>query len=107
MVTENGNVFPADIGGGVTRKVLSWSKNLMIVELRFPKGAVGTKHAHPHEQIGYIVSGSLVYQEEGSEDRVLRTGDSYHVAPNAVHGVEILEDTVLLDVFTPMREDFL
>ena len=107
MVTENRNVSPADIGGGVTRKVLSWSRDLMIVELRFPKGAVGARHSHPREQIGYIVSGRLIYQEEGSEDRVLQTGDSYHVAPNAVHGVEILEDTVLLDVFTPMREDFL
>ena len=106
MFTENKAVPSADIGGGVTRKVLSYSSNLMTVELLFPKGAVGALHSHPHEQIGYIISGSLVYQEEGCEDKILHTGDTYYVAPNVVHGVQILEDTKLLDVFTPMREDF-
>ena len=65
MFTENKNVEATDLGGGVTRKILSYSKNLMTVELQFQKGAVGAKHSHPHEQIGYIVSGRLIYQEEG------------------------------------------
>ena len=107
MFTENKTVSPTDLGGGVKRKILSYSNNLMTVELTFPKGATGAKHSHPHEQIGYIVSGSLIYQEEGQEDKILHTGDTYYVAPNIVHGVEILEDTKLLDIFTPMREDFL
>ncbi|MCD8225466.1 MAG: cupin domain-containing protein [Clostridiales bacterium] len=107
MFTENKSVQPQDIGGGVSRKILSYSKNLMIVELHFPKGSFGAKHSHPHEQIGYIISGRLVYEEEGCEDKELQTGDSYHVKPDVVHGVRILEDTVLLDIFTPMREDFL
>ena len=68
MFTENKTINGRDIGGGVTRKVLSYSPNLMTVELKFPAGAVGAKHSHPHEQIGYIVSGSLVYQEEGQPD---------------------------------------
>ena len=107
MFTENKTVSPTDLGGGVKRKILSYSNNLMTVELTFPKGATGAKHSHPHEQIGYIVSGSLIYQEEGQEDKILHTGDTYYVAPNIVHGVEILEDTKLLDIFTPMREDFI
>ena len=107
MFTENKNIPSTDIGGGVTRKILSYSKNLMTVELTFPKGAIGAKHSHPHEQIGYIVSGSLIYQEEGQADKILHTGDTYYVAPDVVHGVEILEDTRLLDIFTPMREDFI
>ena len=107
MVTENKNIPSTDLGGGVTRKVLSYSQNLMTVELRFEKGSFGAKHSHPHEQIGYIISGKLVYQEEGCEDRILGTGDTYYVAPNVVHGVQILEDTKLLDIFTPMREDFI
>ena len=90
----------------VSIRILSYSKNLMAAELLFPKGAVGAKHSHPHEQIGYLISGRLIYQEEGSPDRILETGDTYYVAPNVVHGVEILEDTKLLDIFTPMREDF-
>ena len=106
MFTENRNVPAKDLGGGVERKVLSYSKNLMACELTFEKGAVGAPHSHPHEQIGYIISGKLVYQEEGCEDKILGTGDTYYVAPNVVHGVKILEDTKLLDIFTPMREDF-
>lgn len=106
MYTENKQVPSQDLGGNVTRKILSYSENLMAVELRFARGAVGAKHSHPHEQIGYIVSGRLVYQEEGCEDKVLETGDTYYVKPDAVHGIEVLEDTVLLDIFTPMRKDF-
>ena len=106
MFVENKNIPTTDLGGGVQRKVLAYSKNLMTVELRFEKGAVGAPHSHPHEQIGYIISGKLVYQEDGREDKILETGDTYYVAPNVVHGVQILEDTKLLDIFTPMREDF-
>ena len=106
MFVENKNIPSTDLGGGVNRKVLAYSKNLMTVELRFEKGAVGAPHSHPHEQIGYIISGRLVYQEEGQEDKILETGDTYYVVPNVVHGVQILEDTKLLDIFTPMREDF-
>ena len=106
MFVENKNIPTTDLGGGVQRKVLAYSKNLMTVELRFEKGAVGAPHSHPHEQIGYIISGKLVYQEEGQTDKTLETGDTYYVAPNVVHGVQILEDTKLLDIFTPMREDF-
>lgn len=106
MYTENKNIAPDDLGGGVTRKVLSYSENLMAVELHFVKGAVGAKHSHPHEQIGYIASGKLIYQEDGSEDKELQTGDTYYVSPNVVHGIQVLEDTVLLDIFTPMRKDF-
>ena len=106
MFVENKNIPTTDLGGGVQRKVLAYSKNLMTVELRFEKGAVGAPHSHPHEQIGYIISGKLVYQEAGQEDKILGTGDTYYVAPNVVHGVQILEETKLLDIFTPMREDF-
>ena len=106
MYTENKNVPAKDLGGGVMRKVLSYSRNLMACELTFEKGAVGAAHSHPHAQIGYIISGRLVYQEAGQADKILETGDTYYVAPNVVHGVQILEDTKLLDIFTPMREDF-
>lgn len=106
MYTENKDVVSKDLGGGVTRKILSYSENLMAAELHFVKGAIGAKHSHPHEQIGYIVSGKLIYQEEGCEDKELQTGDTYYVKPDAVHGIEVLEDTVLLDIFTPMRKDF-
>ncbi len=106
MYVENKSIGLTDLGGGVVRKVLAYSENLMSVELHFEKGAVGAKHSHPHEQIGYLISGSLLYQEEGQEDKVLVAGDTYYVAPNVVHGVVAVEETKLLDIFTPMRKDF-
>lgn len=107
MYTENNSAIINDLGGGVKRKVLSYSENIMSVELHFEKGAIGALHSHPHEQIGYIISGSLLYKEDGQDDKVLKAGDTYYVAPNVEHGVVALEETMLLDVFTPMRKDFI
>lgn len=106
MYVENKNIELTDLGGGVVRKVLAYSENLMSVELHFDKGAIGAKHSHPHEQIGYLISGSLIFQEEGKEDKVLVAGDTYYVAPDVPHGVVAVEETMLLDIFTPMRKDF-
>ena len=106
MFVENKDVPVTDLGGGVTRKILSYSPNLMVVELHFEPGSKGAPHSHPHEQIGYIISGKLIYKEEGEEDKLLSTGDTYYVKTNAVHGIDVLEETKLLDIFTPMREDF-
>ena len=103
MYVENKDVALTDLGGGVVRKVLAYSENLMSVELHFDKGAVGAKHSHPHEQIGYLISGSLLFQEAGKEDKVLVAG---YVEPDVEHGVVALEETMLLDIFTPMRKDF-
>lgn len=107
MYVRNQDRESKDLGGGTHRKVLAYSPNLMNVELHFDKGAVGAMHSHPHEQIGYIIEGSLLYKEEGCEDVVLNTGDSYLVAPNVKHGIECLSEVKLLDIFTPMREDFI
>lgn len=107
MYTENKSVVTNDLGGGVQRKVLSYSENIMSVELHFEKGSIGALHSHPHEQIGYVISGSLIYKEDGQEDKIISAGDTYYVAPNVEHGVVALEETMLLDVFTPMRKDFI
>ena len=106
MYVRNQEKESKDLGGGTRRKVLAYSKNLMNVELHFDRGAVGAMHAHPHEQIGYVIEGSLLYKEEGCEDVRLEAGDSYLVPPNVMHGIECLSDVKLLDIFTPMREDF-
>ena len=107
MVVYNKEKEYKDLGGGTIRKVLAYSDNIMNVELRFEKGAVGAMHKHPHEQIGYIIEGTLIYKEEGREDKTLSTGDSYIVAPNVMHGIECVTEVKLLDIFTPMREDFI
>ncbi|MCI6673380.1 MAG: cupin domain-containing protein [Sphaerochaetaceae bacterium] len=106
MLCYNKDAIFKDLGGGVTRKIVAYDEGMMVCELTFKKGAVGTPHHHPHEQIGYIISGSFEVTD-GEETKVLKAGDCYLVKPDSVHGVKALEDSKLLDVFTPMRKDFL
>ena len=99
------SVIPSTPEPGVTRRIIARGGEIMAVHVSFQKGAVGNVHNHPHEQVSYIVSGSFEYVE-GSERHMLKAGDSYYVPPNLEHGVVALEDSVILDVFTPQREDF-
>ncbi len=95
-----------DLGGGVSRRVLSHDEKLMSVEVSFETGAVGAEHTHPHTQCSYVLSGRFSYSVEG-EAAVLNPGDSIVVPSGLPHGTVCLEKGVLLDIFTPMREDFL
>ena len=107
VYTKSEKIEIQDLGLGVTRKILSYDANMMAAQVNFEKGDVGAPHSHPHEQIGYVVKGSIEYHEDGLENIILNAGDSYYVAPNVIHGVIALEPTILLDVFTPKRDDFL
>lgn len=95
-----------NLGSGVSRKLLGYDKELMMVAVRFEKGAVGTLHHHVHRQVSYVESGRFEVTING-QTKVLCQGDSFFVAPNLVHGVVALEAGSLIDVFTPAREDFL
>ena len=106
MVIINADIAEVDLGEGVSRKILSSGGKMMTAQFRFEKGAVGTPHTHPHEQVGYVVEGRFELLLAG-EKTIIAAGDTYYVPPGEVHGVIALEDGVLLDVFTPQREDFL
>ena len=97
---------PIDLGGGVTRRILSHNPELMSVEVAFETGAEGAVHTHPHTQCSYVLSGRFLYAVEGEEVE-LNPGDSIVVPSNLPHGTVCLEKGVLLDIFTPMRKDFL
>ncbi len=106
MVIKNADIAAVDLGKGISRKVLSSGGKMMTAQFSFVKGAVGTLHTHPHEQVGYVVHGSFELTLAGDKITI-EQGDTYYVPPGEVHGVIALEDGVLLDVFTPQREDFL
>ena len=95
-----------DLGGGITRQILGYGPEIMIVRVWFEEGAVGDVHAHPHSQSSYVESGKFEVFIDG-EKRVLEAGDCFYVAPNLDHGAVCLEAGVLIDTFSPMREDFL
>lgn len=92
-------------GEGVTRRVLAYCQDLMCVENTFEKGACGALHHHPHTQITYVVSGRFEFEIDG-EKRVVTAGDTMLKMNGVTHGCVCLEAGVLLDIFTPMREDF-
>ena len=92
-------------GEGVTRRVLAYSDVLMCVENTFEKGAVGKLHSHPHTQITYVVSGVFSFTIDG-EERIVRAGDTMLKEDGVVHGCTCLEAGILLDIFNPMRTDF-
>ena len=99
------DVTPQDQGNGVIRRVLAYSKDLMCVENTFEKGAVGALHHHPHTQITYVVSGVFEFEIDGVK-KTVRAGDTMLKTDSVEHGCVCLETGILLDIFTPMREDF-
>jgi quercetin dioxygenase-like cupin family protein len=92
-------------GEGIARKILAYSEELMCVENYFETGAAGPMHHHPHTQITYVVSGKFEFTI-GDEVKVVEAGDSLLSLSDIVHGCKCLEKGVILDVFTPMRKDF-
>ncbi len=92
---------------GAQRRVLSYGGQLMLVEFTFEAGVTSWLHSHPHEQVGYVVSGELDFNMEGHAPVRLKAGGSYYVPPNVKHNVTTCAPTVLIDVFTPIRQDFL
>jgi quercetin dioxygenase-like cupin family protein len=91
---------------GVERETLSTGTNLMIVRFTFKKGTEVPWHIHMHEQSSYILKGSLKLLIEDQEI-TLTEGMSAIVPPNAKHKAIALEDTVDINSFTPIREDYL
>ena len=91
---------------GVTRRIKSYTDELMVVENVFRRGAVGSLHSHPHTQITYVVSGKFEFVI-GGETRVVSAGDTMLKKNGIEHGCVCLEDGILLDIFSPMREDFI
>ena len=95
---------PAD--AGVVRRVLAFCDEMMCVENRFEKGAVGKLHSHPHTQITYVAEGSFEFTI-GEDTHVVKKGDTLLKQNGIQHGCVCLEEGVLIDFFTPMREEFL
>ncbi|GAB6011032.1 cupin domain-containing protein [Viscerimonas tarda] len=104
FVASEEKIYPA--GEGITRQFVGYDANIMMVKVIFEKGAVGAPHTHPHVQTTYVVSGKFEAVIAG-ETKIIEAGDGFYAAPNALHGCTCLEAGILLDVFNPVREDFL
>jgi quercetin dioxygenase-like cupin family protein len=91
---------------GMKRKIMAYDDRVMLVKVAFEKGGIGSLHSHPHTQISHVESGVFEVEISG-EKKLLSAGDAFYVPPHAVHGAVCMEAGVLIDIFSPMREDFL
>ena len=95
-----------DLGDGVSRKILAHDGSMMQVEVFFEEGAIGPMHNHPHEQLTYVLSGEFRFTI-GDETKIVKAGDTLYKKSGIMHGCVCTKKGVLLDTFTPQRQDFL
>jgi quercetin dioxygenase-like cupin family protein len=95
------NVIP-----GIQRKTLVFGEKTMLVEFRLEKGAVLPEHCHPHEQTGRLISGEMELIMGENTCRIL-PGDAWCIPSNVFHRAVALEESIAVEVFSPVREDYL
>ncbi|MDP4260988.1 MAG: cupin domain-containing protein [Bacteroidota bacterium] len=95
-----------DLGNGIYRQVFGYDDKVMLVKVKFDKGAIGVEHEHYHSQVTYVDSG-VFEMTIGTEKKIIQKGDGYYVSPHVRHGIVCLEPGMLIDVFSPYREDFI
>ncbi len=105
MFLEQSNYNWEKIDENLDRAIVGYDDSLMLTIVKFKKGGIGKLHNHIHSQVAYIASGAFEVQIE-DEKKVLKSGDSFFLKTNVMHGVVCLEDGVLIESFSPMREDF-
>ncbi len=95
-----------EVGPGLKRQIMGYDDKIMLVKVDFKSGAIGQMHEHHHSQVTYVESGAFD-MTIGEEVKRLKGGDSFYIPPHVMHGCVCVEDGVLIDVFSPHREDFL
>ena len=91
---------------GIERQLVV-GQQMMICRFRFAPLLVTPQHRHPHEQMSIVIQGRVRFFLEG-EERIVSPGDVLHFPSNSLHGATMMdEEVVLIDIFTPVREDFL
>jgi quercetin dioxygenase-like cupin family protein len=101
--SDNGYRLALD---GIERKTLVHGEKSLMTEFRLRQGAVLPRHSHPHEQTGYLIKGAIRLSI-GNESYHAQAGDSWCIPGGIEHGAEILEDSIAIEVFSPVRNDYL
>lgn len=106
MFTKNNDEGYNNPIDGVYYKTLAFGDKTLLAKFKLDKGKTLPNHEHPHEQSGYLVSGHIVLTIDGKKHDVL-PGDSWTIPGGVYHGAEIIEDSIAVEVFSPVREDYL
>lgn len=104
FIAKEARTYPA--GRGVTRQFIGFDSSIMMLKVTFQQGARGEMHSHPHAQTTYVVSGLFEFTI-GDDTRLVGPGDGLFMEPDVSHSCVCLEKGELIDVFSPVREDFL
>jgi isopentenyl-diphosphate delta-isomerase type 1 len=91
---------------GIRYKTLAYGEKTLLAEFKLEKDSILPEHEHPHEQTGYLISGKIRLIIENEEHDV-SPGDSWSIPGGVLHKAEIVEDSVAIEVFSPVREDYL
>ena len=94
------------VAEGLSRQIMGYDGKIMLVKAKFDTGAVGQMHKHYHSQVTYVASGEFE-MTIGDDIRIIKEGDSYYIPPHEMHGCVCRKPGILIDVFSPAREDFL
>ena len=98
-------ISPEAMNDRVTRQVIH-GDTLTVARLVLKQGAVVPTHQHPNEQVSMIVAGALRFHLDG-RDVVVRSGENLQIPGGMPHSAEAIEDTIAVDVFSPVREDWI
>ena len=91
---------------GVRLKTLTYGEKILMASIKLSQGAIIPQHQHLHEQSGFLISGNLEFVI-GGEKFSAGPGDSWTILGNVSHGVEALEESLIVETFSPVREDYL
>lgn len=106
MYKPRSDAKPVEMFPGVVRRTLGSGDRATLIEVTLTKGATVPDHQHEHEQVGYIARGRVRF-EIGGKTQDLAQGDSYLAPGNVPHAVTALEDSIVIDVFSPPRIEYL
>jgi quercetin dioxygenase-like cupin family protein len=106
MIVKGGPEGYKLVMDGVWIKNLAYGDHTHLIEVKIEKDAVIPEHKHPHEQTGYLVSGRLKFTSNGKET-VVQPGDSWTFTGETMHGAKGIEESVVIELFSPKREDYL
>ena len=106
MFRKKGTADQRQLVEGVHLSTLVHGEKTLMGQFSIAKGSTIPPHSHPHEQTGFMVYGKLRFKVEDEVMEVF-TGDSWCIPGGAEHGVEALEESVVIEVFSPVREDYL
>ncbi len=106
MFTKKSDADYRELVDGVEMKTLAHGEKTLLAKFHLKKGAAIPMHGHIHEQTGFMVSGKMRFKI-GDAQFECEPGDTWCIPGDVEHGVEVLEDSVVVEVFSPVREDYL